>query len=735
MKYDFKISTLSIVCVLCAAVSGAAFAAPAVRSLGGAGTYVGSTGATAAKSGTATTPATTSSVRAVRGGSMRVNPVTSGAAASSTRASATRASSTPRLSIGKYLSGNSTAVSGVTKPVDPELSAGRLQDRIEILEEYLGFTEGDKPLDLGVAQLEKDLTALLGREISVSYDGAGILTIKQGSEVILSDKVVTADVLQSAINDAIDGVVTSDMLDLVEQDVADIKSEVSALTDADKALQDAIDALEQVQTGAGETTTELGEQVADLRAAQESLQTVVEGLQNANFADETYVGTTVNNAVSGLQAVDQELRDMIADLQGGDSSSLADLSDAIEQLQSADTEFDTAIAGMIDDVNTLEDTLADVQESLKTFVTSDVTDALAERAAALETKLIGIDFTTFATVVQLEDAKDELSQSIADIQAALSKQHQDDIKALTDQHAADIKELNDALAALESEGVVTDETFADLLERVDAIETAYATDSEVSGVVAAARDALQDLIDANAIAIAKNATDIASVKTTADAALDLATSNATEIENLKPVAYSGLYSDLDGLPVLITEDDLTELQDAMIKRMNELHANGDYATAKEFAELVSEVGTLKTGSASQETVKQLQADVEALYKDYATKAELTKAEENLNSTIASLGTRVTANEEAIAKLQEAMAKKVDSETLATTVQNLVNENEITIPIADGSITTEKLAKGAVTPVKMSVDGFEPGQMAMFMNYNGVGEWVLVNVADAGDATK
>lgn len=706
MKYDFKISTLSIVCVLCATVSGAAFAAPAVRSLGGAGTYVGSTGATAAKSGTATTPATTSSVRAVRGGSMRVNPVTSGAAASSTRASATRASSTPRLSIGKYLSGNSTAVSGVTKPVDPELSAGKLQDRIEILEEYLGYAQGDKPLDLGVAQLEKDLTDLLGREISVSYDDAGVLTIKQGSEVILSDKVVTADVLQSAINDAIDGVVTSDMLDLVEQDVADIKSEVSALTDADKALQDAIDALEQVQTGAGETTTELGEQVADLQAAQKSLQTVVEGLQDANFADETYVGTTVNNAVSGLQAVDQELRDMIADLQGGDSSSLADLSDAIEQLQSANTEFDTAIAGMIDDVNTLEDTLADVQESLKTFATSDVTDALAERAAALETKLAGVDLSTFVTNDALENAKVELSQSIADIQTALSQQH-----------AADIQELNEALAALESEGVVTDETFADLLQRVDAIEAAYATDDAVTAAVDAAKGDLQALITANTLAIAD-------VKTTADAAIELATSNADELKTVN-----------EKLPTLVTKEDLATLQSGLNGMIEDKIREGNFVDAQALEQVNQEISALKSGYAKVEDVKKLQDDMEAIYNDFATKDELSAAEEALKATMESLGTRIKANEDAIAELRAAVDKKVDSETLATTVQNLVNENEIQIPVADGSITTEKLAKGAVTPGKMSIDGFEPGQMAMFMNYNGVGEWVLVNVSGADDVTE
>ena len=178
MKYDFKISTLSIVCVLCAAVSGAAFAAPAVRSLGGAGTYVGSTGATAAKSGTTTTPATTSSVRAVRGGSMRVNPVTSGAAASSTRASATRASSTPRLSIGKYLSG----VGATGKPVastggssSGSMGVGQagVEQRVTKLEKALGLDEYDGnfgSLVIDVEQMQKDIAALTGEMPLIEFE-------------------------------------------------------------------------------------------------------------------------------------------------------------------------------------------------------------------------------------------------------------------------------------------------------------------------------------------------------------------------------------------------------------------------------------------------------------------------------------------------------------------------------------------------------------------------------------
>ena len=758
MKYEFKISTLSIVCVLCAAMSAPAFGAPAVRSLGGAGTYVGSTGATAAKATDASKPAT-ATVKSVRGGSMRVNPsATSGA--TSTRASSTRASSTPRLSIGKYLSGSSTAVSGAVKPVDPELSAGNLQDRIEVLEEYLGYTEGDTPLKAGVAAMEldiaklkQDLSEMLGTQIDVVYGTDGVLTIKRGSDTIVSEKFVTAAELQSALNDAVDGVVTSDMLAVVEQDIADIKSEVSTLTEADKALQDAIDALESAQGGTDSTTAELSEQIEDLQTAQESLQTVVDGLVSKDFVEGTYVDSAVAGAVKDLTDADDLIKQMIADLQGGNTTSLSELAAAIEDLKAADTGIDAAVEAIIDDVAALETAMADVEKALETFTTKEITNKLTERLVELETKLAGVDLSSFATIADLNLAKNELSKTITDIQTALSNQHQDDIKALTDQHAADIKELNDALDELESAGVVTDATFAALQDKVSEIEADYATDGEVSNAVAAARNALQNLIDANAIAIAantsaiaanasdiatnvsaiaKNAADIAtntsaiaSVKTTAESALDLANSNAAELVTVN-----------ETLPTLVTKGELAELQDDLNGLIAEEIKNGNFAAAADLAAAQNEIGNLKTGAIkTAESIAELQSKMEDIYKKYATKDDLSAAELRLTTTMENLGKRVSVNENAIEELRTAVAKKVDSATLATTVQNLVNENEITIPIADGSITTEKLANGAVTSGKMSIDGFEPGQMAMFMNYGGVGEWVLVNVATAQNVSE
>ncbi len=733
MKYEFKISTLSIVCVLCAAMSAPAFGAPAVRSLGGAGTYVGSTGATAAKA-TGTSKPATATVKSVRGGSMRVNPAaTSGT--TSTRASSTRASSTPRLSIGKYLSGSSTAVSGTVKPVDPELSAGNLQDRIEVLEDYLGYTEGDAPLKAGVAAMEldvqklkQDLSEMLGTQIDVVYGTDGVLTIKRGSDTIVSEKFVTAADLQNAINDAVDGVVTSDMLDVVEQDIAGIKSEVSTLTEADKALQDAIDALESAQGGTDSTTAELSNQIEDLQAAQESLQTVVDGLASKNFVEDTYVDSAVAGAVENLTAADDLIKQMIADLQGGNTTSLSELATAIEALKSADTGINTAVEAIVADVAALETAMADVEKALETFTTTEITNNLTQRVVELETKLAGVDLSSFATIADLNLAKDELSDAFSEL-----------LTTVTNKHNADIESLQGALEALKSAGIVTDATFAELQDKVSEIAADYATDGEVSDAVAAARNALQDLIDANAIAIAantsaiaKNAADIAtntsaiaSVQTTAESALDLANSNAAELVTVN-----------ETLPTLVTKGELAELQDDLNGLIAEEIKNGNFAAAADLAAAQNEIGNLKTGAIkTAESIAELQSKMEDIYKKYATKEELSAAELRLTTTMESLGKRVSVNEAAIEELRTAVAGKVDSTTLATTVQELVEQNKITIPIADGSITTAKLADGAVTSGKMSVNGFEPGQMAMFMNYGGVGEWVLVNVATAQNVSE
>ena len=92
MKYETKISTISIVCALCATVSMPAFSAPAVRSLGGAGTYNGASNA-------ATTRVASGDVTALRGGALRVNNTASSANKKSTGVnSGSRVAATPRLS-------------------------------------------------------------------------------------------------------------------------------------------------------------------------------------------------------------------------------------------------------------------------------------------------------------------------------------------------------------------------------------------------------------------------------------------------------------------------------------------------------------------------------------------------------------------------------------------------------------------------------------------------------------
>ena len=207
MKYETKISTISIVCALCATVSMPAFSAPVVRSLGGAGTYNG------------TSSAASGDVAAVRGGALRVNNTASSANKKSTGVkSGSRAAAAPRLSIGKYLGGSTTVKNNGlgNGGADNSLSGqtGNLQQRIRVLEAFMGYDEnGDtipeqmEDLRVDVDQLAEDLKKLSsGEVVDVTYADGVLTVVKVEGEPItypLSDLATKSAVgaLETALDD------------------------------------------------------------------------------------------------------------------------------------------------------------------------------------------------------------------------------------------------------------------------------------------------------------------------------------------------------------------------------------------------------------------------------------------------------------------------------------------------------------------------------------------------------
>ena len=193
MKTEFKFVSASIVGIVCASLMTPSFAASSVRSLGGAGTYAGTTSATQAAS------ATKSATTAARAGSIRVDGSTRVNSGSSLRTPSTRSASAPRLSIGKYLSTNSSLGTGGKTELSNTVnsSVNELNTRYDELEQTV------KNFDID--GLRTDIEELAGADVELSYDPkSGELTIIHGNhtstESILNEAAVDA-MIAAALKD------------------------------------------------------------------------------------------------------------------------------------------------------------------------------------------------------------------------------------------------------------------------------------------------------------------------------------------------------------------------------------------------------------------------------------------------------------------------------------------------------------------------------------------------------
>lgn len=254
MKNELKISTVSIICVLCASAVSGAYGASSVRSLGGAGTYTSA--ASASQSGASTGVA--------RAGSVRVTPTsgkTTAVKPSNAPSTTSGRVSTPRLSLGKYLGGN-TAISGgaSTRPnpggsvggggtstVDPGLAA-ELNNRVNVLEDTVSDLKASSE-DLSETKQDK---LIAGNYIIVENDGEVYLDVKAlgadttaeivGDDLMLTigqngtpvtlislTELLTSADMDGAIEEALatKGFATQTELKGVADDVADAKTAIA----------------------------------------------------------------------------------------------------------------------------------------------------------------------------------------------------------------------------------------------------------------------------------------------------------------------------------------------------------------------------------------------------------------------------------------------------------------------------------------------------------------------------
>ncbi len=360
MKYDLKISTLSIVSVLCAAMTMPAFAASSVRSLGGVGTYSSASSAANAKSGSG--DATTS----MRSGSMRVNSSgDKGAAATAGRVGSSRAATTPRLSIGKYLAGSSAISGGSSNKVESGVASGSsvksLSKRVDKLEDLVG--------GIDVKQLKDDIAELTGREeVSVDYQN-GVLTIKQGEDVVVSEEFATVEGMEEAVNDAIAKIKIPTLLSELENDVGFITAKDIPEIPSFEGFVD-----EQ-----------------DLQAVKDALQTAINEKQDAgSYAEKSALeslaakvaqleqGAGTSSDVAELQARVEEI--------ALDYASKDELSDAEKRLQAAIAAIDLSPYAKVADVNAALDAL---ETSLQSAIKAG-DDAAATELAALKKQVEGM---------------------------------------------------------------------------------------------------------------------------------------------------------------------------------------------------------------------------------------------------------------------------------------------------------------------------------------------------------
>ncbi len=255
--------------------------------------------------------------------------------------------------------------------------------------------------------------------------------------------------------------------------------------------------------------------------------------------------------------------------------------------------------------------------------------------------------------------------------------------------ADDLKDLSDAIAELES-GKVDSETIAGIQQTIDNLGNTYATTADMT----AADQVLLDKI---------NAIDIPNL------------ADYVKKSELATVAITGQYADLEGTPEipsiegLATSTELTNLQTALESAIAEKQEKGDYLTAADLTELSSAVAALESGKADATTVSSIQETIGKLGDTYASKSELTSAEERLQAAIDNIDLTAYAT---TAYVNEALASKADKSeltTLATT--EALNNLQLTLQAAinEKQAAGDYLTAADLTELSSAVAALETGK--------------------------
>ena len=209
--------------------------------------------------------------------------------------------------------------------------------------------------------------------------------------------------------------------------------------------------------------------------------------------------------------------------------------------------------------------------------------------------------------------------------------------------ASDLTTLNEAITALQN-GKADASTVTTIQETISKLGDTYATKADMTAADAALQSAIDNM-------------DLSTYAKTAD---------------LAKVATSGQYSDLEGLPEipsiegLATSAELTALQTALETSIAEKQEKGEYLVAADLTELNNAITALQSGKADASTVTTIQETISKLGDTYATKADMTAADEALQSAIDNMDLSAyakIADVEATYATKESVASKADVSAL------------------------------------------------------------------------
>ncbi len=467
---------------------------------------------------------------------------------------------------------------------------------------------------------------------------------------------------------------------------------------------------------------------SELTAAEERLQAAIDAIKIPDLTD--YAKTADVNAALASKADASALTNLVT------STQLSDLRTALEaEIAKKQNSGDYATA---DALQTVSDSLASLKGDVytKAQVDAKIADAISGGEIDLSGYAKQVDLDALTQLVsghttEINALKNAGYQTSDDVQGAITTAVADlatdadlntlqtTLQAAIDEKQAkgdylvadDLKTLNEAVAALQS-GKADVSTVTTIQETISKLGDTYASKADMT----AADQALQAAIDA---------INVPSLE------------GYVKASDLAAVATTGSYADLKDKPTipsidgLATSEQLTTLQTTLQAAIDEKQAAGEYLVAADLTTLNEAVTALQSGKADASTVTTIQESISKLGDTYATKADMTAADQALQAAIDNMDLSAYAKAADVYSKTEADAKFLimrDANALGANLQwdEDGKLNTKGIATADGLKELEDKVADAVTQTELDAKGYLTAEAVTSGTENGT---IAVNGSD------